>query len=141
MLLQRLTAETLRAKGVRPTRRRIALFDALRAYARPVAADELQVRVKVQTDLVTVYRALESFVTAGLAREVRFKDATIRYEIVEGVHHHHHVVCTGCGTVDELPNCDIRSLEKAALRTSEKFTSIHEHTLEFFGTCVSCIKR
>lgn len=132
------TQALLRARGVRPTPRRVLLLDALRAFARPVSAEELHGRVK-QADLVTVYRTLESFVAVRLVREVRFRDATTRYELAE-THHHHHLVCTNCGTVDELPECDLHALEASVLKRSKKFRSLEDHALEFFGTCVSCAK-
>lgn len=132
------TSELLRGRGIRPTPRRVMLLDALIAFARPVSAEELFARVK-KADLVTVYRTLESFAHSGLVREVRFKDTTVRYELAEK-NHHHHLVCTNCGIVDELPECDLRSLEAAVLKRSKKFRSLEEHALEFFGTCVSCAK-
>lgn len=129
------TAELLATAGIRPTSRRITLFDALVRFARPVSAEELH--AKVAADLVTVYRTLESFAVAGLIREVRFKDTTTRYECAESAHHHH-LVCTTCGIIDELPECDLAIIERTVLRASDRFATINEHALEFFGTCVRC---
>jgi Fur family ferric uptake transcriptional regulator len=79
------------------------------------------------------------FVARGLAREVRFKDGIVRYELAEK-YHHHHLVCTNCGRIDELPHCDMRALERWALRGSRHFARVDEHALEFFGTCAACAK-
>lgn len=130
------TERILRNAGVRPTPRRIAVFDAL-AGGDVASADDLHKRVK--SDLVTVYRALEIFVEKGLVREVRFKDGIVRYEIAKKSHHHH-IVCTRCGRVDELPHCDMHTIEKQALRESRHFARVEEHSLEFFGTCTSCAR-
>lgn len=125
----------LRSRKLRATPHRIALWEALSKKHAPATAEDMH--REVDADLVTIYRNLQSLVAAGLVREVRFKDTTVRYEIVHGGHHHH-IVCTGCGVVDELPECTITSLEKPVLQASEKFVSIDEHSLEFFGTCRAC---
>lgn len=128
----------LRAKGLRATPQRLAILKAMYAKHQPRSVEDIHAKVK--GDLVTVYRTLQSFVSAGLAREVRFKDAAVRYEAATH-HHHHHVVCTSCGTIDELPSCDMHSIEKQVLSTSKNFAAITEHSLEFFGTCTTCAKR
>jgi Fe2+ or Zn2+ uptake regulation protein len=128
----------LKDKGLRATPHRVALLAALYASSRPVSAEEMHKKIS-GADLVTIYRNLQSLAAHGLAREVRFKDSTVRYEAA-GLHHHH-LVCTTCGIVDELPECDIHLLEKEVLKKSDTFASIDEHQLEFFGTCTVCAKR
>lgn len=132
------SAALLREKKLRATPHRVALLVALAETRKPLTAEELHDKGKA--DLVTVYRTLQSLLKAGLVREVRFKDASVRYEFVHG-EHHHHLVCTSCGIVDELPECDVRSLEAKALAASGTFASVDEHSLEFFGTCTGCAKR
>ncbi|HWO07027.1 MAG TPA: Fur family transcriptional regulator [Candidatus Paceibacterota bacterium] len=126
----------LRARGLRVTLQRVRLLDALADLHRPVSAEELHREVRA-IDVVTVYRVLQRFVNEGIAREVRFKDGVVRYEFA-GSPHHHHVVCTKCGLVDELQSCDAHQLEAHALTASKRFAQIDEHALEFFGTCTSC---
>lgn len=132
------SAGELKVKGLRPTPRRLALVDALKAAKTPKTVDELRMRLK-DVDLVTIYRNLQLLVEAGLVREVRFKDASVRYELAGG-EHHHHLVCTSCGKVDELEGCNVSLFEKKALRQTERFATINEHSLEFFGTCVACAR-
>lgn len=126
----------LKRNGLRATPKRLKLIEILSKSAKPLTAEDLHAKAR-GIDLVTVYRNLQSLVAAGLVREVRFKDASVRYESAESGHHHH-LVCTDCGTIDELPGCDIEMLEKQALRKSGKFARIEEHALEFFGTCRAC---
>ncbi len=132
-------AELLRSAKVRTTTHRIAVVHELMRAKKPLTAEELRTRVK-SADLVTIYRALEQFNKAGIAHAVRLKDGVVRFEISHG-HHHHHLVCTRCGEIDELPDCDVRSLEKNALASATRFASIEEHALEFFGTCTTCARR
>lgn len=131
------TAPQLRSKGLRATPQRISLLEVLKKATKPLTAEELH--KKINADLVTVYRNLQNLVGAGIVQEARFKDAVVRYELSHG--HHHHVVCTSCGFIEELEGCNTSPLENQALHAAKKFSCINEHALEFFGTCVSCAKR
>lgn len=126
--------QLLRKNGLRATPQRIALLRALERAHKPQTAEELH--AKTDADLVTIYRNLQSLAAAGVVREVRFKDASVRYELSHG--HHHHIVCTSCGVIEELESCDTSSLDRQTLEASKKFSRINEHALEFFGLCKSC---
>jgi Fe2+ or Zn2+ uptake regulation protein len=126
--------QLLRSNGLRATPQRIALLRALERAHKPLTAEELH--AKTNADLVTVYRNLQSLVKAHVVHEVRFKDASVRYELSHG--HHHHIVCTSCGVIEELESCNTSPLDRHALEKSKKFTLINEHSLEFFGICRSC---
>jgi Fe2+ or Zn2+ uptake regulation protein len=126
----------LKKSGLRVTPHRIALTHALATAHSPKTADELHARIK-NADLVTIYRNLQNLVAANLIHEVRFKDGKVRYELARD-DHHHHLVCTGCGTVDELEGCGATGLESKVLTQSQNFASVDEHSLEFFGTCKGC---
>jgi Fur family ferric uptake transcriptional regulator len=126
--------ESLTGHGLRVTPKRVALIEALQRAHSPQTAEELH--AKMDADLVTVYRNLQNLVEAGVVSEVRFKDAVVRYELAHG--HHHHIVCTSCGTIEELEGCETSPLERQALNASEKFSRINEHSLEFFGLCKAC---
>lgn len=125
----------LKAANIRATPKRVALLHALREVCEPLSAEILHTRLK-GVDLVTVYRNLQEFVRAGIAQEVRFKDGIVRYEIAHT--HHHHLVCTECGVVEEVEACDIAPLEHNVLKYSRRFKTISEHALEFFGLCKKC---
>lgn len=125
----------LKRVGLRATPRRVSLLGGLQKAHGPLSAEDLHREVR-GLDLVTVYRNLQEFVKAGIAAEVRFKDGIVRYEIAHA--HHHHLVCTDCGLVEEIAACDMAPLEKRVLQGSRRFTRISEHALEFFGLCKKC---
>lgn len=54
-------------------------------------------------------------------------------------HHHHHVTCINCGTVQTLK--EDKALEEAIARLSSRnfFTAI-DHQLEIRGLCRTCSK-
>ncbi len=130
--------ELIKKTSLKATVARVALLDTLREGGHPMTVEELHKKIK-KIDLVTVYRGLQSFLERGLAREVHLKSGPARYESAES-RHHHHLVCTGCGIIDELPSCEVTTLEKEALKHSTRFASISEHALEFFGTCRICVR-
>ena len=127
----------LKKADLRITAPRLALIASLRDAKKPLTAEELHAKNSTY-DLVTVYRTVKSLAEAALVREVRLKDASRRYEFADSETHHHHLICSGCGFIEELPDCESTLPEKKVLRNSSRFVSVEEHVLEFFGTCKSC---
>jgi len=85
--------------------------------------------------MATVYRAVASMTTAGSLAPVGYRNGSTLYALCTGGEHHHHIVCTGCGTVVGIA-CPInRALESAARRAGYTVTA-HEVTL--YGLCTSC---
>lgn len=85
----------------------------------------------------TVYRALEQMDELGLIQKIDVGRDSAGYEKVdpEG-HHHHHIVCTGCGKV--VPFED-KKLEEAIHRVSERDGfKIQHHDITLKGTCKDC---
>lgn len=130
-------ADLLRSVSLRATPGRIALVNALRNVKTPLTVEEIHAEVQ-NIDLVTVYRILDHLRRNGLVHEVHFKSSPVRYEL-HGHGHHHHIVCTYCGRIAELPECDIETIESRVLKSSS-FARITEHTLEFFGSCNDCTR-
>jgi Fur family ferric uptake transcriptional regulator len=85
----------------------------------------------------TVYRTVELLVEIGLLHKIVFKDGIVRYEPVKrGTHHHHHVVCSKCGRVVELPLDYLEELED--LVKNRTGYTIEDHQLKFYGLCPQC---
>ncbi len=130
----------LRERGLRATPRRLQLLSLLARAERPMSAHEIKAKWKRgRIDLVTLYRALDALVAATLARRVDLRHGHIDYEINRSGNHHHHLVCTGCGVIEEVTACPGKNLGELALARSAKFASLEEHALEFFGTCKACV--
>ena len=128
--------ELLDRHGLRATRGRLRILDVLRSGSVPLSAGEVHESVGARIlDLATIYRTLERFAAADLVRPVQLGDGIRRYEIADG-DHHHHLVCTSCGAVEKLSNCQVASIEDLALR--EHGFRVASHTLELFGTCRGC---
>ena len=114
---------------------------ALRTSDRPVTADEVAKTSGVP--LSTAYRNLAELCDAGVAVRVGGADRTDRFEIAESLtsHHHHHLVCTDCGVVNDFdPSPQLERLitkEMQSLLTSAGFAESH-HLFDVHGICGDC---
>jgi Fur family ferric uptake transcriptional regulator len=134
--------EELQAAGFRATQSRLAVAELLEKAHKPLGTLVLtEALVPKELDLATLYRTLKSFEEKGLIRRVAIDQRFASYEWVEEEgHHHHHLVCQNCGLIEEIPDCELESLEKSVLKETSKFAQISSHSLEFFGTCKRCVK-
>lgn len=87
--------------------------------------------------LGTVYRNLKALVDAGLIREVRTVDESVRYDGNTG--EHYHIRCVGCGRMTDLPVSVDRRIEGLA-RSATKY-AIVGHAVEVQGVCPNCQKQ
>jgi len=129
----------LRDAGLKVTPKRLALLTLLTKEHEPRSVAELSKKLGAKVDTVTVYRALEALVEAGIVSRVDFHEREARYEITVGRKHHHHIVCTNCGTVEDITDCLTDKIEQKALASAKQFTTIQSHALEFFGVCKECV--
>jgi Fur family ferric uptake transcriptional regulator len=67
--LRAVLAKRLRARGLRVTRPRVAMINALAVSAHPLSAEQLRGEVEGECDLVTVYRSLASLELVGIVQK------------------------------------------------------------------------
>ena len=135
-------AAHLRRVGQRFTPGRRLLVDALAAARRPVTTAEL---VAGGTGLPqsTAYRNLALLEQAGVVHRVVGSDEFARFELAEELtgHHHHHLVCVSCGTVEDFDAP--RPLERGLADAVDRLTAgtgfrTESHRLDLLGTCAGC---
>ncbi|PIR82770.1 hypothetical protein COU20_00365 [Candidatus Kaiserbacteria bacterium CG10_big_fil_rev_8_21_14_0_10_59_10] len=131
------SSSLLREAGLRATAARVALLNALCATHKPLKAAELRRSAGRGMDLVTVYRAMDALEKAGLAKRIGVDRTSASWEFAHRAHHHH-LVCRGCGELEDVGECAVEGLEKRVLGKSKRFASVSDHSLEFFGTCRDC---
>lgn len=132
----------LAAVDQRYTAGRRRLVKALQEGAGPLTINEISA---VDPDLrqSSIYRNLTLLEEAGVVTRIVTNDDFARYELAEKLtaHHHHHLICTICGSVVdfELDASIERALDKAlATRAkSARFTPA-EHRLDLLGICNAC---
>jgi Fe2+ or Zn2+ uptake regulation protein len=98
----------------------------------------------VATDLPqsSVYRNLSVFEETGLVQRLVGAGDFARFELAEDLlGHHHHLVCSSCGTMFdvELPAELEEEIERAlATLARRKRFQVHAHRLDLMGLCKDC---
>lgn len=129
----------LKDKGLRATRQRDAVLDTFLREDAHVSVDELCDRVRRENPTIghaTVYRSMGLFVEAGIAKERRFHEGRVRYEPGVDVGHHDHLVCLGCGDIQEFEDPTIEQIQQE-IAGSRGF-QVTYHRLELYGLCARC---
>lgn len=127
----------MRKAGMRITKPRIALIEALARRTAPVAIETLHHELStISCDLVTVYRCLAAFEKIGIVRRSFQHNGTSMYELVLTARpEHYHIVCKECGATEPVDYFPIEGVERV-LR--ERGYAELTHLVEFFGVCPRC---
>ena len=134
-------AQRLRTADLLYTKGRRELVELLAGLSRPATMPELlELRPKLTQS--SMYRNMTDLETLGVVQKVIGTDDRTRYELAEElIGHHHHVICTKCGAVDDfvVPARTERSLE-AALAKALETTGFKPsgHRLDVVGLCADC---
>ena len=140
--LHRNVGARLRAEGQRYTRSRRSVVAALATGSGPLTLPEI-LEADAALAQSSTYRNLSGLIEHGIVERVVTSDEHSRFELTEAVtgHHHHHLVCSDCGSVtdvavpDELEHSIDRSVRELA--TEHRFELDH-HRLDLVGTCEGC---
>ncbi len=134
------SAALLRSLGFRVTPGRLALLALLEAAGTPLSVQDVSKKWQgtKSPDIATLYRSLTDLQVAGIVQRIDLGTGTAHFEYTPTRPHHHHIICNGCGAVEELEHCTLVGLEDQLLITSRQFKSIYSHNLEFFGQCTRC---
>lgn len=137
-----LVAAQLLSAGQRYTAERRAIIEALSVAERPLTVTAL-CEASPRLPLSSAYRNLAVLERVRAVRKVVSTDDHARFELSEDLteDHHHHLVCTGCGVVEDftVPNDLERSLVDRLAQVARKrgFQGI-EHRLDLVGVCGDC---
>lgn len=126
----------------RYTSGRRALVGVLADAGRPLTIPEVLGRSR-GVPQSTAYRNLTVLVEAGVARRVNGTDDHGRFELAEDLTgHHHHVICTTCGTVTDVhvaPRLELALEAAADAATADLGFEVSGHTIDLLGTCRRCL--
>ncbi len=132
--------------GLRWTPGRRVVVDIFQSSRAPLSMQELQDRAaERRVPLSSLYRIVSDLITASVLVKLEFEEGFARFELTEELaRHHHHLVCTECGTVEDFEGPGMPVLERAvddamrSIKRRHRF-SVQTHRLDFFGTCGACI--
>jgi Fe2+ or Zn2+ uptake regulation protein len=133
--------DRLRLVDQRYTSGRRRLIASLMAAPRPETIPELLERSPGLRQS-SAYRNLHVLEQVGVVHRIVTSGEHARFELTEDlVGHHHHLICTDCGRVDDftVPAKLERSLE-SALANAVSGTGFRSssHRLDLIGTCETC---
>jgi Fur family zinc uptake transcriptional regulator len=133
-------ADICRRHGVRFTELRREILSLILAADRPIGAYDLLDRLKETRGRAappTIYRAIEFLKAQGLIHRIELLNAFVAcLDVDQHAHPVQFLICTICGSVDEL--CDpqiMTAIEQAA--ASRGFRRSTE-TIEIQGICCKC---
>lgn len=127
--------ELLKKHGLRLTKSRQQVFNALRESSIPLAIGDITKRCP-QTDRTSVYRALLTFGNLRIVNVVHIGWKNY-YELAEPfIPHHHHLYCIRC--MNAIP-IQTPELEQLINYLSKKYNFIvTDHHFELEGICQQC---
>ena len=130
--------EALQQIGYRLTPQRMMILEAIADSAGHLSAEEIHETVRPAypyLDISTVYRTLDLLKTLHLVSETDLGRGPAQYELLsKGLHHH--LICTECGEILDVPNSLLDSL-RHAMSEEYDFHAEIEH-LAVFGICSNC---
>ena len=134
------TAQCLRQKGYRLTPQRLAVLEVIQAGPGHMTVNEVLERLKAQYPTLTaptVYRNLQWLAEVNLVAETDLGGGSRIYEYI-AEKQHHHLVCSRCQRIIDLPDSFLNPL-RDALTEQYGFLSCLEH-VGLFGVCPECQK-
>jgi Fe2+ or Zn2+ uptake regulation protein len=123
----------LRKAGLRATAPRVAILAAIDGDRSHPSAEDVLARVRRSRpgiSFTTVYSTLEALVDRGLLARVTSDPARVRFDTV--TERHDHLVCDGCGRIEDLP----RKREPATLK--RRGWRVTRTETEYHGLCGAC---
>jgi Fur family peroxide stress response transcriptional regulator len=125
------------SRGLKMTPQRLAIYQALVETSSHPTAEDLHRRVRRRHPMIspnTVYYTLTVLRQAGLVHEVNYWHDRSRFDA--NVSSHHHLICLGCRTIQDLVDEELDRLQ-VAKRAAGGFKVVG-HRVEFQGYCAAC---
>jgi Fe2+ or Zn2+ uptake regulation protein len=136
--VRELVTTRLQDAGLRATRPRILVAEALRRMGGHRTADEVHAQLArdaVALPRTSVYNSLAVLAEVGVALRADVGPGAVVYEVADDWHHH--FVCRRCGEIADVP-CVVG--ESPCLSAGEEFGRVEEAQVIFRGVCTRCLE-
>ena len=138
--LRRAARERLTGEGEQWTAMRAAVFDALAGFGQPASAYDIAEAVSSaqgrRVAANSVYRILDLFVSANLARRVESANAYVANAHPDCLHDCIFLICDGCGQTVHLDDDRLSGGVRAAAKSAG--FSAPRPVIEVRGRCGDC---
>ena len=130
-------AARIREAGLRVTKPRLAVLDALERNPHATADEVLAVVRTVMPGITvqSIYVVLHSLTNAGLLRQLDLANSPSRYE-TRVDDNHHHAVCTVCGRIEDVA-CAVGHAP-CLVPSDAHGMNIHVADVVYQGVCPEC---
>ena len=126
------------------TNPRLLVIEELLSIKKPIAIEDLQIKLKDKVAVSTLYRVISDLKSINILEEITSPDNITMVELsLIDTTHHHHMFCENCGDVidielseefeNKLDN-EIKALE------NKLQVKINDHGLELLGSRKGCLK-
>jgi Fur family peroxide stress response transcriptional regulator len=127
-------------KGLSLTHQRWVIYRVLAGTTQHPTPEATYAKVRREIpsiSLATIYKNIQTFLAAGLLREVSTPDETMRLDA--NLEAHHHLVCGRCGTILDLAGDSVAPLHLKG-RLPRDFR-VKSYNVSFLGYCGQCAPR
>ena len=129
--------DRLKANHIRITPQRYGVLEYLIENDSHPTADEIYKALSDKfpsMSVATVYNNLRLFTKIGFVKEMKFGDASSRFDFATT--EHYHAICENCGKVEDVYYPGLEDVEKF----TEELTGfkVSNHRLEIYGLCMKC---
>ena len=133
----------LRTRRLKLTAQRTRMFERVFATHEHFSAEDFWGWMRVEdgprVSRATVYRTLNLLVEGGFIQSMDLGRGELVYEHIAGHRHHDHMVCLGCGKIEEFHDERIEALQHEACARRGFVLESHAHRL--FGWCRACARK
>jgi len=123
--------------GLRQTRQRKIILDAVMASPRHVDAETIAKEAKNMDSsigLATVYRTLKMMTDSKILIERHFNEQRACFEFADEDVHHDHLICNQCGEIIEFLDEEIEKKQEEI--TKKLGFVLTSHKMELFADCM-----
>ncbi|MEY2784812.1 MAG: hypothetical protein RL277_1019 [Planctomycetota bacterium] len=135
--------EFLKGRNLKLTSQRRRLLDRVFATHEHFSAEQLYNWLRGEpgdpVSRATVYRTLSLLTEGGFLATLDAGRGELIYEHVLGHEHHDHILCLGCGRIEEFHDEVIEELQRRACEA--KGFVLVSHDLRLRGYCKTCQRR
>lgn len=126
--------DRLEERGHRVTEPRLRVIRAIASAPGGLAVDEVLRRAR-GAGRATVFRTMRLLLELGIVCRVLMEGGRVQYRLARRGHHHH-LVCVGCGRIEDFTSCSVADLIQELTRSTEY--AVEGHWLEVYGRCRAC---